>query len=62
MFGFNLYKGPDNVGIANGQNDGKSRRTSTLTIRQLDGQTFGVQIFNYSFGAEARYAITVNGL
>jgi hypothetical protein len=61
-FGINIYKGPDNVGTARGNLDDKSRRTATLTIKQTDAQTFGVQVFNYSAGQDARYAITVNGL
>lgn len=61
-FGLNVYKGADNVGTARGHLDDKSRRTATLTIRQLDGQTFGIQIYNYSAGAQADYAITVSGL
>ncbi|HEY3107859.1 MAG TPA: hypothetical protein VGL23_03855, partial [Chloroflexota bacterium] len=61
-FGFNVYKGADNVGTARGNLDDKSRRTATLTIKQSDAQTFGVQVYNYSAGVDARYVITVNGL
>jgi hypothetical protein len=61
-FGINVYKGADNVGTAKGNLDDKSRRSATLTVKQLDAQTFGIQVYNYSNGVDAHYAITVSGL
>jgi hypothetical protein len=62
MFGFNLYRDADTAGLARAGLDDKGRRTATLTIKEGDPRTFGIQIYNYSPGAEVRYAITVIGL
>jgi hypothetical protein len=61
--GFNVWKDAERVGIAQGILGAKGKRTATLTIRQADARSFGVQLFNYSQASRsAAYTITVTGL
>ncbi|HEV8638794.1 MAG TPA: hypothetical protein VG370_31675 [Chloroflexota bacterium] len=61
--GFNVWKESERAGVANGILAAKGKRAATLTIRQADAQTFGIQLFNYSAaGRLANYTITVTGL
>jgi hypothetical protein len=61
--GFNVWKDAERVGVAQGILGAKGKRTATLTVKQADARTFGVQVFNYSQASRsAAYTITVTGL
>ena len=61
--GFNLYKGADLAGQAMGTLDAKGdKRVASFTIAENTPVTYGIQVFNYSTTAPARYSLYVSGL
>lgn len=61
--GVNLYKGADLAGqLFAYLNEKGDKRTGSFTLVASDAATYGVQVFNYSTTAPARYSLYVSGL
>jgi len=61
--GINLYKGADLAGqLFTSLNNKGDKWTGSLTLSTSDAATYGIQVFNYSTSAPARYSLYVTGL
>ncbi|MBI2954190.1 MAG: hypothetical protein HYY30_07750 [Chloroflexi bacterium] len=61
--GFNLYEGADLAGQGMAAlNDSGDKRIANITVFESSEVTFGIQVFNYSTTAPARFFLYVAGL